>query len=200
MLTLMPPRLGLLVDDLLQVLVEPFAFGQERVEVGLAENRAQRGLGDLRGGFQVALDVHDGVDRIDDPEVGDGVDARRHVVARDDLLRRNVQGDGPQVDAHHAIDDRDEQDEPGALGAQQPAEPEDHPPLVLAQDADGRGEQDGEERRECHDDGECVAHEVSFSMADPPGRTWSVSPATASTRTCSPTATRRSEVVCARQR
>jgi hypothetical protein len=43
-----PPRLGLLVDDLLQVLVELLALGQQRVEVGLAEHRAQRGLRDLQ--------------------------------------------------------------------------------------------------------------------------------------------------------
>jgi hypothetical protein len=30
------PRLGLVVDDLLQVLVEPLALGQQRVELDLA--------------------------------------------------------------------------------------------------------------------------------------------------------------------
>jgi hypothetical protein len=44
------PRLGLLVDDLLQALVEGLALGQEGVEVGPAEHGAQRRLRDLRRG------------------------------------------------------------------------------------------------------------------------------------------------------
>ena len=42
------PRVGLLVDDLLERVVEPLAVGQQHVEVGLAEHGAQRRLGDLR--------------------------------------------------------------------------------------------------------------------------------------------------------
>ena len=42
-----PPRLGLLVDDLLQVLVELLALGEQLSSSRLAEHRAQRGLRDL---------------------------------------------------------------------------------------------------------------------------------------------------------
>ena len=47
---------------------------------------------------------------------------------------------------HHPVDERDEQEEPGALRVrEQPAEPEDDAALVLARDLDGREEeQDGE--------------------------------------------------------
>ena len=53
----------------------------ERIEV----------CGDLRGGPQVVVDVHDRADRVADPEVHDGVDADRHVVPGDRVLRRHVE-------------------------------------------------------------------------------------------------------------
>src|SRR6188508_3355545 len=61
---------GSLVDDLLQVLVEPLALGEQLIEIRLAEHRAQRGLGDLRGGEQEVLDLDDRLVRVDHPEVG----------------------------------------------------------------------------------------------------------------------------------
>ena len=99
------PRLGLLVDDLLQALVELLALGQQRVEVGPAEHRAQRGLGDLRRGVPDPLDLDHRLDRVDHAEVGDRVDLGRHVVARDHVLGRDLEGDRAQVDADHAVDD-----------------------------------------------------------------------------------------------
>jgi hypothetical protein len=71
----------------------------------------------------------------------------------DDLLRRDVERHGPQVDPDHPVDDRDEQDQPRSLGAEQPAEAEHDAALVLPQDADGGGEHGGGERRERDDDG-----------------------------------------------
>ena len=52
-----PPRLGLGVDHLLERLVEPLALGQQRVEVGAAEHRAQRRLGDLQRRVVEVLDL-----------------------------------------------------------------------------------------------------------------------------------------------
>ena len=101
----------------------------------LTEHRAQRRLGDLGRRDHVVLDLDDRRLRVDDPEVGDGVDAHRHVVLRDHLLRRDLQGDRAQVDPDHPVDDRDQDEEAGALGlGQEPAEPEDDSPLVLARD------------------------------------------------------------------
>ena len=53
------PRLGLLVDDALELVVEAVALGQQRVELGAAEHGAQRRLRDLRRREQVVLDLHD---------------------------------------------------------------------------------------------------------------------------------------------
>ncbi len=52
-----PPRLGLRVDHVLELLVEAVALGQQRVEVGAAEHRAQRRLRDLERGAVEALDL-----------------------------------------------------------------------------------------------------------------------------------------------
>ena len=92
------PGLGLLVDDLLELGVDPLALRQQGVELGLAEHRAQRRLGDLRGGEEEVLDLGHRLFGIDHPEVGDGVHPHRDVVLGDHLLRRHVERDGAQVD------------------------------------------------------------------------------------------------------
>ena len=85
----------------------------------------------------VALDFDDRPARIHDPEVDDGVDLHRHVVAGDDVLRRHVHDDRAQADAHHAVDRREHEDDAGPLRLrQQLAEPEDDGALVLVQDLD----------------------------------------------------------------
>ena len=52
------------VDHQLQALVELLAVGQQVVEVALADDRAQRGLGDLTDRGQVVLDVDGHAHRI----------------------------------------------------------------------------------------------------------------------------------------
>ena len=101
------------------------------------EHRAQAGLGDLEGGPAEVLDLHDGVARVDNAEVGDGVDLDRDVVLGDRFLRRDVERHDAQVHLHHPIDDRDDEEEAGSLGADQAAQPEDHAALVLLDDLDG---------------------------------------------------------------
>ena len=90
----------------LDVEVELLALGQHLVELVLAEHRAQRGLRELARRLQEVLDLDDRLLRIDDAEVHHRVDLDRHVVARDDVLRRHVEHHGAQVDAHHLLDDR----------------------------------------------------------------------------------------------
>ena len=95
---------------------------------------------------------------IDDAEVGHRGHPHRHVVLGDDLLRRDRERHRAQVDLDHAVEERDEQDEPRPLGSrEQAAEPEDHPALVLAQDANRRADdQDGDDDDGDGDDHECV--------------------------------------------
>jgi len=60
------------VDDGLDAEVERFAVGQEAVEVDLAEDGTQRGLGELRGLVDVVRDLNDGLSGVDDAEGDDG--------------------------------------------------------------------------------------------------------------------------------
>ena len=72
---------------MLQALVEVLALGQQGVELGLAEHRAQRRLGDLVDRRFDVLDRDHRPDRILHPEVRDGRDVDTDVVLGDDPLR-----------------------------------------------------------------------------------------------------------------
>src|SRR3712207_677376 len=87
------------------------------------------------------------------PEVDHGVDAGWHVVAGYDVLRRDVQRDGPQVHLHHPVDGRQEDEEPRPLGPTPDApEPKDHAPLVLLDDLDGADQDACDEDDDYHQD------------------------------------------------
>jgi hypothetical protein len=91
----------------------------------------------LGGRDHEVLDVHDRCFGIDDPEVGDRVDARGNVVLGDYFLGRDVERDRPEVDLDNPIDDRNQEDDPGSFRRiEQPAEAEDDAALVLAEDSD----------------------------------------------------------------
>ena len=77
--------------------------------------------------------------RIDDVEVQDDVDFDRDIVARDHVLHH-----GPQIDLHHLLRERNENDETGALHPGEAPQCEDDAALILPQDAN--------RRREEHDD------------------------------------------------
>src|SRR6266481_2920549 len=140
------PWFGLPVDNLLQLLVDGFALRQQVIEWGLAEDAAQRGLGDKRSGLKKILHLHDSGLRIDHAEIDDGIDRDRHVVTRHHFLSLDVDGDDAQIHSHHAIDDRNEKNQSRPFGAEQLAETENHPALVLSQDADHLRQEDyGEE-------------------------------------------------------
>jgi hypothetical protein len=95
--------------------VDLVAVDEEVVELDLTEDAAQRGLGDLGGGHQVVLDGHHRAHRVDHVEVGDGVHPQGDVVLGDDVLGRDVGGDGLEVDLHHPVDDRDDEEQAGPL-------------------------------------------------------------------------------------
>jgi hypothetical protein len=141
----------LLVDDRLQAVVDLVALGQQLVEVDLAEHAAEGGLRDLRGRDEVVLHLDDGLGGVHHAEVGDGVDLHRHVVLGDDLLRRHVQGDGPQVHLHRLVDEGDQDEQAGSLDPDQAAEAEHDAPLVLPRDLDGREqEQQPDDQQDDH--------------------------------------------------
>ena len=102
------PGIRLLIEDLLDIRVEPVAFREHFVEFVLAQHRAQRGLGQLAGGRHEVLDLDDRPLGIDDPKIQDRIDLHRDIVARDDVLGRYVLHDDPQIDPHHLLDERDQ--------------------------------------------------------------------------------------------
>ena len=148
----MPPRVGVLVDDLLELGVELLPFRKEVVEIDLPEDAPERGLGDLRGRVEVILDLDDGLERVHDPEVDDGVDLHRDIVPGDDVLWRDVMDDQPEADPDHAVDGGEHQDDPRALGrGEHPAQAENHAPFVFPEDLDGA--QDVKDHHPADDDG-----------------------------------------------
>jgi len=146
------PRVGALVDNLLELGVELLPLRKEVVEIDLPEEAPERGLGELGGRVEVILDVDDALERLHDPEVEDGVDLHRDVVPRDDVLRGDVMGDQPEADPDHAVNGGEHQDNSRALGlGKHSAQPEDHAPLIFPEDLDGV--QDVEDHQSDDDDG-----------------------------------------------
>src|SRR5215831_15347910 len=129
-----PPGVGLRVEDALDVEVELLPLGEHLVELVLAEDRPQRGLGELIRRGEEVLDLDDRLLRVDHAKEHDRVHLDRHVVARDDVLARHVEDDDPQVDLDHLLDAAHDEHEPRPLDLPKAAEHEYHAARVLAQD------------------------------------------------------------------
>ena len=63
-------------------------------------------------------------------------DLDRDVVARNHVLRRHFVDNHPEIDAHHLLDERHQEEEAGPLGPGIAAEREHDAAFVFAQDAD----------------------------------------------------------------
>src|SRR6266478_3444503 len=148
------PPLGLLVEHVLDVGIELVALGQHLVEVVLAEHPAQRGLRELAGGGEIVVDLNHRAIGIDDAEIDHGIDFDRYVVARNYVLGRHLVDDHPEIDPHHLLHQRHEQEEPRSLGAGVTPEGEHDAALVFAQDPDRREQDDHDENRQNGDGGE----------------------------------------------
>ena len=103
----------------------------------------------------MVLDLEDALVGVHHPEVDDGGHSGGDVVAGDDLLRRHLHGDGPQVYLDHPVHDRQEDEEPRSLGPSlYPTDPKDHTPLVLLDYLDGAEyDRDDDYRDDHHHDG-----------------------------------------------
>src|SRR6266540_3206558 len=176
------PRVGLRVEDLLDVGVQLLTLGQHVVELVLAQYRAQRRLRELRSRLEEIRDLDDRLLRIDHAKVKHRVHLHRHVVARDHVLAWDVVHDGAQVDAHDLLDDRPDQHEPGTLDRREAPEEEHDAALILAENADARCD-------EHHQNQERAAPTDRPDHHPPPlssGRRISNSPSTAAMRACAP--------------
>src|SRR6266545_1383144 len=189
------PRLGVLVDDPLQLLVHLVAGGQQVVQLHLAEHAAQRGLGQLGRRVHVILDREEGLLGIDDAEEDDRVDLDRDVVTGDDVLGRHVGGHRAQADAlPDLVDEGHQQDQAGAVALpagvedrlRPPAEPEDDHAFVLGDDAEQRAQ---DEQHHDHSSDHEQRVDVHEAPPSPAFSTVSVSPFTSTTRTLAPSGT-----------
>ena len=85
------PGLGILVKDHLQLAVNFFAFGENLVELELADYAAQSGLRFLRSGVKIVLHLRKSEVGVDHAEIADRVHLHRDVIARDDVLRGDIE-------------------------------------------------------------------------------------------------------------
>src|SRR6266850_2953688 len=182
------PDVGLLIEDLLDIGIKSVPFGEHLVQFVLAEHRAQRGLRQLAGRGHVIADLDDRALGIDDAEVKNGIDLDRNIVARNHVLRRHDLHHHPEIDLHHLLHDRDQDDQSRALHAGEAAEREHDATLVFAQDANGRGQKQDHDDRE-HPISQIIKHhELPPSPAVSTGRrrTTSVKSVMLATSTTSP--------------
>src|SRR5690606_36423248 len=100
-----------------------------------AEHRAQGGLCQLAGGFQITLNLDDCLVRFDHPEIQNRTDLHRNVVSGDHVLTGNVHGDCAQIHLHHLLQDWNHENQHRPLHTTEAAKGEHHAALILPQDA-----------------------------------------------------------------
>src|SRR5713101_3645738 len=178
------PRLGFVVDDLLQRLVDDVALRQQLVEGGLAQDRTKRGLRDLGRRVDVVQHLDNRAPCVDDLEVEDRVDLGGHVVLGDDLLRRHLERDHAQVDPDDPVDpERDDEIQAGPFEPDEATESEHHSAVVLVRDAQARKNDDQDQQYEDAEDDESAGVHLYFSFCSWPfGSTVAVSRGTTSSR------------------
>jgi hypothetical protein len=130
-------------------LVHRLALGQHVVQRHVADDRPQRGRGDVLGRAGEVADLDHRHPGVHDPVEDDEVDRDRRVVLGDRGLVRDLQVQLAEVDPDALVHERDEQDQPGPLGADRAAEAEHHQPLVLADDLDRQ--RDDQDEQQDHD-------------------------------------------------
>src|SRR3984957_17924131 len=124
---------------------------KQLIEAETSDDVTHGGLADLVDGVIDILDSHHGFLRIGDVIVGNRRDIDRDVVLGDDLLRRDLHGDGAQRHPHHLLDGNEDQRQPRSAYAFELSKQKDHPALILFQDAnrsDGVEDNDRYEKRE----------------------------------------------------
>src|SRR5512143_131709 len=98
-----PPLMGVLLDSLRYRFSDRFPVGEQLVERPAADHVPYRGLAVLVDRDAVILDVEERGLRVDYLEVHDRVYEGAHVVFREHLLLRDVDGLYPQVDDPHLL-------------------------------------------------------------------------------------------------
>src|ERR1017187_3890553 len=145
------PRLGLLVNDLLQFLVDDIALREQVVQRRLAEHAAQGRLRDERGRLPEIFHLHHRRVRVHDAKINHRVHRGGHVVARHHFLLGHVNRHHAQIHLHHLVHHRDQKNDARPFRTLQFAEPENNAALVFAQNADGLRQNENHQHHD-HDD------------------------------------------------
>ena len=111
----------------------PAVFDSSSIEAEASDHVAHGGLADLADRIVDVLDRDHGLFRIGDVIIGHRRDIDRDVVLGDDLLRRDLHGDGAQRGPHHLLERHEDQRQPGSAHAFEPAEKKHHAALILLQ-------------------------------------------------------------------
>ncbi len=150
------PSLGDLVELGAQDLVDLLAAGEDLVEEDVADDGAQRGRGHTLQGTGEVGDVHDALERVDDPPVDEEVDVDRGVVAGDRRLAGDLDELLPHVHLHRPVDDRDEKAQPRVAheALVRPPQPEDDHLLVLLDHPDREVQEEQDEKDDRHHPGD----------------------------------------------
>lgn len=98
------PFVGLSIDNFADLGGNFVALAEDFVEVEVASDVAEGGLGEGAGGVAVISGFEDGFLSVDDARIDDGVDIDGDVVAGNNFLLRNVHWGGADVDLEHFVD------------------------------------------------------------------------------------------------
>ncbi|MPN25258.1 hypothetical protein SDC9_172665 [bioreactor metagenome] len=132
------PGVGLRIQRLLDVQVQRFTLCQHLVELMLAQYGAQHGLRELTGGLQIIDHLDHRLLRIHHAQIDHGIDLDRDVVARDHILRRDLQDHGAQIHPDHLLNGGNDEDQSRPLDLPEAPQREDHAALILAKNPDRR--------------------------------------------------------------
>ncbi len=126
------PLVGFRIENFLQLGVERVATGQEFIEFGLPEHIAQHRLGFLVGGIVKVLDIDHGFTWAENSEKHHRIDVHGHIIFGDDVLRGDIHRHQARVDAKHALDDGNHNDNPRPTHSLKFTEPQDDATLPFA--------------------------------------------------------------------
>ena len=129
------PGLGVLVYDVLDLLIDARGVREQLIEAEPSDHIAHGSLADLIDRVVDVLDRDHSFFRIGNVIVGDRSNIDRNIILGDDLLRRDLHGDGAQGYAHHLLDRNEDQCEPRPADTGEFAKQKHHPALVLLQHA-----------------------------------------------------------------
>src|SRR3990172_9819445 len=179
------PDVGRLIEHLAQLGVDHVAGGKGFVELQLADDVAQVGLRQLRGGEDEVGDVVLQLHRVGRLVVHDGIDGDHHIVLGDHLLRRHIDDLLAHVHPTDALDEGDDEAQTGIDHAVEAAKAFHEALLELGDDLQGSGDDDEEEDPDDDQDqgeGADFVHRVSLSSGAPTRRV----PRTSTTFTSTP--------------